>query len=177
MLNIGRTRMRMKIRMEMEKLGEGESQGMSGRFVFSIRHVLKNRMTPIRPKDCTFDGHLLVIRILRNIINTHLADMFDSVGRNKVIKGERAVTEKIAHLKDCCRALLLMAQYEEKRTKTLIQVVRVPSLLLYLLRPAFNGSNDLGKFPPKSGPSALPQPGHGKRRRRRNSLLSPFLLV
>ncbi len=37
--------------------------------------------------------------------------------------GEREIQEKIAHLKDSCRALLIMAAYEEKRTKTLIQVV------------------------------------------------------
>jgi len=37
----------------------------------------------------------------------------------------RKMKEKITWLKDSCRSLLLLAEYEDKRTKTLIQVVRI----------------------------------------------------
>jgi hypothetical protein len=41
----------------------------------------------------------------------------------------RKMKEKITWLKDNCRSLLLLAEYEEKRIKTLIQVVRIMNSL------------------------------------------------
>ncbi len=58
---------------------------------------------------------------LNSVVNGNSTTRKDK-GRREIV-GEKEIQEKIAHLRDCCRALLLMASYEEKRTKTLIQVV------------------------------------------------------
>lgn len=50
------------------------------------------------------------------------AEGTDIIGVTTCVK----MQEKIIWLTDSCRSLLLLAEYEEKRTRTLIQVVRMP---------------------------------------------------
>jgi hypothetical protein len=45
---------------------------------------------------------------------------------NPESESQRMIEEKLEYLRDSCRVMLLMADYEEKRVRTLIQVVRYP---------------------------------------------------